>query len=134
MAAVCRIFVLALLELLADRLVPIEVFLLTLDVVVHDHTAVVAVNLTWREANRADSKVRTHVLSCSYFVGHQILIVHSIWIGSELHKEFCHVLGPAHSSKMQWCVAIIICDIRLRSMFKQQLEDFIPRIMSGSLK
>ena len=112
----------------------VKVFLLTLDVVVHDHAAVVAINLTWREADRADSKVRTHVLSCSYFVGHQILIVHGIWIGSELHKELCHVLGAAHSSEMQWCVAIIISDIWLCSVLEQQLEYLIPRVMPGSLE
>ena len=113
---------------------PIKVFLLTLDVVVHDHTTVVAINLTWREADRANSKVRTHVFSCSYFVGHQILIVHGIRIGSELHKELCHVLGAAHSSEMQRRVAIIIRDVRLRPVFEQQLEDLIPRIMPGSLE
>ena len=132
--AVRRILVLALLKLDADRLVLVEVLLLALDVAVHDHAAVIAVDLAGGEADGAHSEVRADIFSCGYFVWHQALVVHGVRVGSELHKELSNVLSATHGCEMQRSIAIVIGDIGLCSMPQQKLQDFVTRVVSGSLE
>ena len=64
----CGVLVLAFLELDAERLMFVEVFLLALDVAVHDDTTVVAVNLPGREANRTDGEIGPHIFACRHLI------------------------------------------------------------------
>ena len=66
----CRVLVLALLELYAERLMLVKVFLLALNVAVHDDTTVVAVYLAGCEANRTDGEIGSYILTRRHFIRH----------------------------------------------------------------
>ena len=99
----------------------IEVFLLALDVAVHDDAAIIAVDLAWREADRTYGEVRAYILSCSDFIGDEILVVHCIRIGSELHEELSYILSTTHRSEVQRCITIIVSNVWLSTVLKKQL-------------
>ena len=102
------VLILTLLEHNADRLVLVKIFLLALDVAIHDDATVVAVDLARFEAYWTDSEVGADIFSSGNFVWDQVLVVPSIGIGTEVHKEFGDVLGSTHRSEMKRCVAILV--------------------------
>lgn len=63
----------------------IEVFLLAFNIAIHDYTAIVAIDLARFETDGADGEIGTHILSRSHLIWHQVLIVPSIGICSEIH-------------------------------------------------
>ena len=91
---------LALLELLADRLMLVVVFLLALDVAIHNNVAVIAVDLSRLKADWADSEIRLDIIACSHFVGHQVLVISRIWVRTQLHEELGNILCATHRCKM----------------------------------
>ena len=124
---------LALLELLADRLVFVVVFFLALDVAVHDNVAVIAVDLSRLEADWADSEVWLDIVACCHFVGHQVLVISRIRIRTQLHEELGNILSTTHRCKMQGCVAFVVGYVRASPMLEQELQYFVAAVMSGSL-
>ena len=124
----------ATLECRTKRFVLVKVFLLALDVAVHDDAAIVAHDMARLEAAWTDCKVRLDILAGSDLIRHQVLIVLGVWVGTQIHQEPSNILSASHSCKVKRCVALLVCNVWLSSMFEKQLEDLVTTVMTGSLQ
>lgn len=112
----------------------VVIFLLALDVAVHDNSAVVAFDLTWLEAHGTHGKVRLNVLSNCQFIGHHALIVNGIRVSSQVHQELSYFSCATFCSEMKWCVSITVSDIWLSVVLEEQIQYLIAAVVSGCLK
>ena len=112
----------------------VVIFLLALDVAVHDDSTVVAIDLTRLEADGTHGKVRLHILSSCQFVRNQALIVNGIRVGSQVHQELSYFSCATFCSEVKWCVTITVSDVWLGVVFEQQVQDLIAAVVSGCLK
>ena len=94
------ILIFTLLEGDADWFVLVEVLLLTLDVAIHYDAAIVTVDLTWFEADRADCKIWSDIFASSHLIWHKVLIISGVRVRSEIHQEPSHVLSTSHGSEV----------------------------------
>ena len=71
------------------------------------------------------------MIKMSYFVGHQLLIVPCVRVGSKVHEELCHFHCAAHGSKVQGRVALLVGEVVPGAVLQQKLEYFVLGVMSG---
>jgi len=112
----------------------VKIFLLALNVAVHDNATVVAHNSAWFETAGAHSEVRLDILTCGNLIRHQVLVVLGIGVCAQVHQEPSNVLRSSHGCEMKRRVTLLICDVWLRTMLEQELKDFITAVMTSSLK
>ncbi len=93
------------------------VFLLALDVTVHDDLTVVAVDFARFEADWTDCKVRLDIFARSHLIRNQFLIVAGVRVRAQIHQELSYILGATHCREMKWCIAICVGDVRFGAMF-----------------
>ena len=126
--------VLAFLEYTAKLLVIIEVFLLAVDVTVHDHITELAGYDSRLHAYWTDCEFGSHIFSGCNFVRNKTFIVASVWLGSEAHEEFCNFYCSSIRRAMKWCVAVLISYVRFRTVVKQQAKYVILGVVSSSFE
>ena len=126
--------VLAFLEYTAELLVIIEVFLLAVDVTVHDHITELAGYDSRLHAYWTDCEFGSHIFSGCNFVRNETFIVACVWLGSETHEEFCNFYCSSIRRAMKWCVAVLISYVRFRTVVKQQAKYVILGVVSSSFE
>ena len=112
----------------------IVILLLAVDGAVHYDMAVIALDLSRFVADWTDSERGYNIRSDCDFVWNKVLIVATIWLSTEAHKELCNVNCSSHCCGMQRCVAFIICDVWSCPTVKQEPQYIVLRVVSRSLE